>query len=276
MVNLLTFPDPLNSLFARSYASTPCVGSPNDSIDAQADESTGSKVNLELAGLWLRDCLHTHHSHDTAWAIQTQPILPSRVVHVSNGENPYLFETQGEHGDYLTLSYCWGQGNRLLTTKKSYKTFQSKLPMDNQMPLTFREAIQVTKALGYRYIWIDALCIIQDDSQDLQQEMARMGDIYYHSTMTIFAAKGQTTDSGLFANRNGLINKPRNILIKTNEHDNIEERKVAFGCPEYQDIDPLSKRGWVSELIRKLAKIETDTVYPSSRSSKNRFCQNVT
>jgi hypothetical protein len=45
------------------------------------------------------------------------------------------------------------------------------------MPKTFREALQVTKALGYQFIWIDALCIIQDDPDDLQREMAAMGEI---------------------------------------------------------------------------------------------------
>lgn len=56
------------------------------------------------------------------------------------------------------------------------------------MPKTFRDAVIVTRAVGLRYLWIDSLCIIQDDSNDWEVQSALMGRIYRQATMTIMAA----------------------------------------------------------------------------------------
>jgi hypothetical protein len=220
--------------------------SPNG-MAKRTDESTGSDVNLSLAKIWLQDCLLSHENCMRSSTLDELPVLPTRVIDATNPENCFLFETNGRRDNYLTLSYCWGQGERLLTTKQCYEAFQQRLPMNDQMPRTFREAFTVTRALGYRYIWIDALCIIQDNPQDLNKEMARMGDIYQNSTVTISAEKGPDTDSGLFASRNGPFYKPCNTTIEVIEHDEHRKREVAFVSPpaEYDHINPLSKRGWV-------------------------------
>jgi hypothetical protein len=218
---------------------------PQDDSSTYVDDCTGSELNLELASIWLQDCLSVHAECGTDSICS--PILPTRVIHVVNLEESYLLESQGKRGSYLTLSYCWGQGLRLLTTKTSYETFQRRLPMGDHMPLTFREAFKVTLALGYHYIWIDALCIVQDDEHDLQREMTKMGDIYQHSIVTIFAAKRPATDSGLFASRNGPLYKPLNIFVTASGIKEPRKTEVAFVYPHYDYDDPLSKRGWVSE-----------------------------
>ncbi|KAH7378382.1 heterokaryon incompatibility protein-domain-containing protein [Phaeosphaeria sp. MPI-PUGE-AT-0046c] len=165
------------------------------------DAHTGSETNMRLARYWLEDCLLTHEhcalAHDPTWP----PVLPSRVVDVSDLLKPRLLATHGIQDKYLTLSYCWGQGKRLLTTSMSYDRFQQELPLDDRLPSTFRDAFKVTKALGYNYIWIDALCILQDDPGDVRREMSRMGDIYRRSAITIFGSNGDSTDSGLFTSR---------------------------------------------------------------------------
>jgi hypothetical protein len=240
----------LTELFARSKASTsPTTGLPND-VAKQADDSTGSHLNLSLANMWVQDCLLSHEQCTRSSASHVLPALPRRVIDVSDSGNCFLFETHGQREDYLTLSYCWGQGERLLTTKQCYEAFQRRLPTNGQMPLTFREAFIVTRALGHRYLWIDALCIIQDDVNDLNKEMARMGDIYQNSILTIFAEKGPDTDSGLFASRNGAFNKPCNTTIQTIESNKYRRTEVAFVSSQYDYSNPLSKRGWVRKNIQ--------------------------
>lgn len=59
----------------------------------------------------------------------------------------------------------------------------------------------VTREVGFRYIWIDALCIVQDDKLDVEKEIGKMGQIYRNSSLTIGAAKGSDVTSGLFAHR---------------------------------------------------------------------------
>jgi hypothetical protein len=220
------------------------------------DDCTGSHVNLELAKVWIQDCSTGHDLCDTGFS-QTPPVLPSRVICVKNLQTPYLFETQGMYSEYLALSYCWGHGKRLLTTKQTYPVFQTGLPTDGQMPLTFQDAFKVSRALGYQYIWIDALCIIQDDEQDVQKEMAKMGDIYQNSTVTIFAANGNTTDSGLFVARNGPANKPTTVSMTIDDNDCLRTQDFTFLRPEYHAINPLSTRGWVS----KISDLFSDCMY---------------
>jgi hypothetical protein len=245
--SLLTSLGDLIELFARSYASTPMYGGLQNDVARQADDSTGSDVNLRLAKLWLQDCLHSHEQCTRGSVLHAPPVLPSRVVDVADPENCFLFESYGQRDDYLTLSYCWGEGERLLTTRQRYATFQRRLPINDQMPLTFRETFIVTRALGYRYIWIDALCIIQDEPQDLNRELAKMGNIYQNSTVTVFASKGPNTNSGLFASRNGAFYKPCNAMIQRIEGNEHRKTEVAFVSRNYSHGDPLSGRGWVNK-----------------------------
>lgn len=66
------------------------------------------------------------------------------------------------------------------------------------LPTTFRDAIQVTKGLGIRYLWIDSLCIIQDDDVDWKEESSKMASIYQNSFLTICATAAPDDEAGLW------------------------------------------------------------------------------
>lgn len=235
----------MKELFSRSDILKSQSGTREDEIIAQIDDNTGSDVNLELAKIWLQKCL-LHHDKCAVYQLRkTQSALPSRLIDVFDPEKPYVLEIEDHHDDYLTLSYCWGHGKRLLNTAQSKESFQQGLPMDDRMPLTFREAFKVTKTLGCRYIWIDALCIIQDDPLDLVKEMTKMGDIYRNSIITIFAGNGTSVQSGLFACRDGPTYKPCNVSIRTRERDVFERKEVSFYSTRYAFDNPLSRRAWI-------------------------------
>jgi hypothetical protein len=146
---------------------------------------------------------------------QTPPLLPIRVIDVDTHGQARIIEMAGIRANYRTLSYCWGQGKKLLCKKRSgsYEQFKQELPVDDSMPKTFRDALKVTRVLGYRFLWIDALCIVQDDPDDVRNEMAMMGDIYQQSALTIFAANGPDTDSGLFSKRDARAIKTCNNRV---------------------------------------------------------------
>jgi len=131
------------------------------------------------------------------------------------------------------------------------------------MPKTFRDALQVTKALGYRYLWIDALCIIQDDLEDVGKEMARMGGIYRQSTLTILAANGPDTDSGLFFKRDARGSKPCNVQITLKRYNNYLRRHVSIETTRHFRHSALQTRGWVLQeevLSGRLLTFNFDTV----------------
>lgn len=90
---------------------------------------------------------------------------------------------------YATLSYCWGGSLSMITTKANKREHETTGIDVHNMPATFQDAIYIVKKLGIRYIWIDALCIVQDDQDDWEAESVAMCDVFAHSKVTICAAK---------------------------------------------------------------------------------------
>ena len=96
---------------------------------------------------------------------------------------------------YGVLIYRWGAQNNLKTMKKTLDDHQKGIPM-TVLPKTLRDAMTVTCRLLFRYMWIDSLCIIQDDPSDWATEAAHMGDIYMNSTFTITGHAAEYADDG--------------------------------------------------------------------------------
>lgn len=143
------------------------------------------------------------------------PPLPNRVIEVGSPDGstePYLLETCGRTGKYLTLSHSWGGGLPVQTTRANIQRHQVEVKLAD-LPRTFRDAVQVTRRLGFRYLWIDSLCIIQDDEKDWEVEAALMHQYYKLSLLTIAAADGSNSEDGLFRERDRLRNQPCELDI---------------------------------------------------------------
>jgi len=116
-------------------------------------------------------------------------LLPTRVIDIglpNSNASPVLLVSNGCFGDWVTLSYCWGSFDSVKTTTATLKEHQASLPFESLPPL-FRDAILLTRRFNYRYLWIDALCILQDSEPDWRAEAANMGYIYRNSALTIAA-----------------------------------------------------------------------------------------
>ena len=103
--------------------------------------------------------------------------------------------SKDEIGEYVALSYYWGGPQAVLTRIANIASNKQALPLDN-FPPTLQNAIQVTKRLGSSCLWIDALCIIQDSTEDKAIEINKMGSIYRNATLTIFAANASSVNEG--------------------------------------------------------------------------------
>jgi hypothetical protein len=89
--------------------------------------------------------------------------LPERVIYVGTpGSDPRLYISQGETANYIALSHCWGTDQNLTTERATVPERLQGIRFDI-LPKTFQDAISITRILGIEYIWIDSLCIIQDD-----------------------------------------------------------------------------------------------------------------
>ena len=103
---------------------------------------------------------------------------------------------------FAALSYVWGKLKRPHTvhTKANHSSLympNAINPLDEALPRSIRDAMIATDGLGYRYLWVDALCIVQDAREDKQVQINNMAAIYGLASLTIVAAVGQDADAGL-------------------------------------------------------------------------------
>jgi Heterokaryon incompatibility protein (HET) len=156
--------------------------------------TTKSKDTLNLALEWIKDCAQHQRCKITG-----DQQLPTRILDVgrSRSDEIVLRETVNQNGRYLCLSYCWGGEKFINTTRENIESHKKRIPWA-MMPRTFQDAVEIARELEINYIWIDALCIVQDDRQDWEREAAKMAAIYHNSFLTIAATAAASPMAGLF------------------------------------------------------------------------------
>jgi hypothetical protein len=117
---------------------------------------------------------------------------------LSQNPVPYLLEPGDLKGEYVTLSHCWGDRHIVTTTKESLPRRKDGIEV-SLLPKTFVDAIMITRKLKFRYLWIDSLCIIQDDEADWELESKEMAKIYKNSALTISASAAPNGEYGCFS-----------------------------------------------------------------------------
>ncbi|KAH6664623.1 heterokaryon incompatibility protein-domain-containing protein, partial [Halenospora varia] len=205
---------------------------------------------------WLVDCLGGHPSVlDSGSRLKCrcqteEPQLPTRVLSVgSDEEPPFLFESNASRAAYTTLSYCWGTGQATKTMTATLEEFKHCIPLLS-LPQTLRDAAIVTRSLDIKYIWIDALCIIQDSALDWASEAPKMESIYSNATLVIAARDSPASDTGLFFPR-----EPLRVLQIPNPPNGEAPGRVYVRKARLRDIgfderflsmwlDALGRRGW--------------------------------
>lgn len=109
---------------------------------------------------------------------------------------------------------------------------------------TFRDAVLITRSLGFAYLWIDSLCIIQDDPKDWETESSRMADVYGRSTLTIAASSSKNSSIGCFFPREPI---PSIALNYPSESPLARSIYIRKPLPIFQDAvnqGPLNRRAW--------------------------------
>lgn len=97
--------------------------------------------------------------------------------------------------DYAVLSYCWGGSQSLMLTGATSSYLMGGFPIE-QLGQTIQDAIRVCQELNIPYLWIDALCILQDSDEDKQQELSMMSTYYQEGVLTICAASAKASTEG--------------------------------------------------------------------------------
>jgi hypothetical protein len=209
---------------------------------------TKSDLSMATAKGWLENCIETH---PTCGNGSEQP-APTRLLDVSpeDGSDVKLIEAGGTLCRYATLSHCWGQTEAITTTVNSLEAHKTGIAWSD-LCLTFQEAIIVTRNLGLKYIWIDSLCIIQDDEVDWRKEAMQMASIYEFSHITISATLSKDHDGGCFSKLSREFEAHRVSISAADGELTLYFRLMLPHCPYIiQSVEqamefPVIDRGWV-------------------------------
>lgn len=127
---------------------------------------------------------------------------PTRLVDLgAPGSNDPVRLANGTTSEpYVALSYCWGGRQALLTTKQTLEEYHQRIPV-SELAQTVQDAISLTRELGIRFLWVDCLCIVQDDKQDKSREIGKMRNVYANSYLTICAGRAQAAVDGFLRPR---------------------------------------------------------------------------
>lgn len=150
---------------------------------------------------------------------------------------------------FLTLSYVWGQlpTYRLQRDNFDFLAVEGSLSYVRlQLPQTINDAIDLTISLGERYLWIDTLCLIQDDDEDLGSGVRMMNSIYQRSYLTIIAASGANASAGLPGVRPG----SRCVKQVTGKLTSGLEMAVLRSVDKHLALSPYNNRAWTLVNIR--------------------------
>ena len=222
-------------------------------------DTTTSPNDHNYLGEWSHICdtLHncTNPTQDTDQDIQ---FLPTHLIDVSlANKDPdfvHLIESKEllSFPRYLTLSHCWGNSEVPMAsqlTRQNISALKHRIPL-NELPRTFTDMILVSRSLEIRYVWIDSLCIIQDDKEDWKAEAAKMWQIYSNAYANIAATSSSNSSQGLFRGRRPLTTQTCVADVREG-HPLIPAGKYhCYSDAEWIDqirMAPLSKRAWVHQ-----------------------------
>ncbi|KAF2126702.1 HET-domain-containing protein [Dothidotthia symphoricarpi CBS 119687] len=171
-------------------------------FDVRGPLSSGNVTRMKN---WLGDCLKNHVSCKTPVDSSKPSFIPTRLLDLGPepADNHVVLlddvesrlETESKLDlKYAALSYCWGSAVPFTTTSETIGARQAIISV-NDLPIVFQEAILVARKLGLRYLWIDALCIIQDDLADWERESSQMSYVFAYAHVTIGAAASAACDA---------------------------------------------------------------------------------
>jgi hypothetical protein len=178
--------------------------------------------NFVIPKSWIRCCVE---QHPNCLSYKGDPPLPTRVIDIGPVDvtkEPCLLISNGRKAPFVALSHCWGTTQPLVTDVENLQQHLISIPFSS-LPRLFQDAVTATRSLGYRYLWIDSLCIIQDSTEDWQRECSRMVEVYRNSTVTIVGPAAFDSYTGFLDER-----------IPSNSEPHIWECQSREGAPPHR------------------------------------------
>lgn len=194
---------------------------------------------------WLVQCRYTHNKCH----IKGLTSLPTRLIDVRSerraGQVCLRLSDANELGSYAALSYCWGGTFNFLTTASNIASHLEGIS-EEELPLTVKQAVYFTRLLSIDYLWVDAICIIQDSKEDKTREIRNMRTIFKNAYVTLVASHASSVSDGF-------------LFPEYRPMSSFFTARTSFGATDVKDISvelvpfsrtrqqPVNKRAWTLE-----------------------------
>lgn len=206
-----------------------------------------SWVDFSLLKRWMEGCCKLHGDRCSEWpfADRMYGARPTWVIDVWQ----QCLVRPPSNSPYMALSYVWGGTPTFKTLRHNVEALQRPGALregkaEGPVPRTIRDAMCLVERLGERYLWVDALCIVQDDAAQKHTDINNMGAIYANAAVTIVALGGRDAESGLPGLRG--ISAPRSVRQAVHPLSRgtrvVESRGISKGWN--LDYSTYETRGW--------------------------------
>ena len=225
--------------------------------DGPLHATDGQQVNIIQLKQWLNNCDHNHGSVCNSYRGSGPRYASEIPIMVIDVIDDCLLEATSAV-KYFTLSYVWGSAEMSKTLRVNYAARLQKGGLGSLFPKTIADAIALVRSLGERFLWVDALCIVQDDNIRKQNDIKQMDIIYGKAFATIVAVHGASASAGLpGVNSTGrspqqvesvtISGRSKDLDFDSDNKDQETIHIVATPRPLHLalEVSALDTRGWI-------------------------------
>ena len=199
---------------------------------------------MDVIDGWIRDCETNHplcHRSTSIGRKQTfLRILDTSVSRDSSRVRLCESREIPESAHYLTLSHCWGGAEIKSLSSATYDNYKNGVQVE-ELPRTFQDAVNLTRRLAIRYLWIDAVCIMQDSTSDWVYHASTMDAIYRYAYCNIAATVAENPYGGLFREREPALISPLRVKISDSSFN---------GGSAFYDVGDDFSEAWTRQIIK--------------------------
>lgn len=236
------------------------------------------QLDLQWVRRWINKCEVDHGEAcrradvDSSQKSETIRFIDVKRKCIATLQDVYLSECR-----YVALSYVWGGPQRERLELSNIETLAQPGSLNRQLPQTIEDAILLTESLGITYLWVDALCIVQDDDADKKIQIGSMGQIYGFAHLTVVVASGSNVHSGLPGLRLGTrsLNQEEVVVLPSTSTDAAGNSIPGLSLmttldplsnpnEHYMERMPWNSRGWTMQervLSRRVLVFMPEQVY---------------
>lgn len=205
------------------------------------------KINISIGAMWLRECEQQHKTKcsEHGWSVIMQK--PSFLRLIDIRDNCVVQVAEPKECRYVALSYVWGGAQHLQLRRYNKAELMGKNGLNLYrwaIPQTILDAMTVVQGIDERYLWVDSMCILQDDDDpEKSEQIKNMDQIYGSAILTIVAADATNANAGLEGVREG----SRSVMQLAEELRPGFHIMAPTAVPQELDKSPWNMRAWTMQ-----------------------------